>query len=155
MSKSAILWTVARQAPLSMRILQARILEWVAMPSSRGCSQFKEWTRISSLLHWQVGSLPLASPGKPFKCVGFIVFWISDLESELVFEGHLDDFVPNVPPQSLQWVGIHSLLKYEKWQETHFLTRLFIHLWFGLITIAPKSPLSTETLPTSLWLLTH
>ena len=27
---------VARQAPLSMGILQARILEWVAMPSSRG-----------------------------------------------------------------------------------------------------------------------
>ena len=29
------LWTVAHQAPLSMGILQARILEWVAMPSSR------------------------------------------------------------------------------------------------------------------------
>ena len=29
-------WTVSRQAPLSMRILQARILEWVAMPTSRG-----------------------------------------------------------------------------------------------------------------------
>ena len=29
------LWTVARQAPLSMGILQARILEWVAISSSR------------------------------------------------------------------------------------------------------------------------
>ena len=28
-------WPVACQAPLSMKILQARILEWVAMPSSR------------------------------------------------------------------------------------------------------------------------
>ena len=28
-------WTVAHQGPLSMGILQARILEWVAMPSSR------------------------------------------------------------------------------------------------------------------------
>ena len=28
-------WTVACQAPLSVGILQARILEWVAMPSSR------------------------------------------------------------------------------------------------------------------------
>ena len=28
-------WTVAHQAPLSMGILQARILEWVVMPSSR------------------------------------------------------------------------------------------------------------------------
>ena len=31
-------WTVAHQAPLSMGILQARILEWVVMPSSRGSS---------------------------------------------------------------------------------------------------------------------
>ena len=34
-SDSATPWTVACQAPLSMRILWARILEWVAMPSSR------------------------------------------------------------------------------------------------------------------------
>ena len=33
------LWAAACQAPLSMGILQARILEWVAMPSSRGSSQ--------------------------------------------------------------------------------------------------------------------
>ena len=32
-------WTVAHQAPLSMGILQARILEWVTKPSSRGSSQ--------------------------------------------------------------------------------------------------------------------
>ena len=31
-------WTVARQAPLSMGILQARILEWVAISFSRGSS---------------------------------------------------------------------------------------------------------------------
>ena len=35
-SDSATPGTVAHQAPLSMEILQARILEWVAMPSSRG-----------------------------------------------------------------------------------------------------------------------
>ena len=37
-SDSATLWTVAHQAPLSMGILQVKILEWVAMPSSRGSS---------------------------------------------------------------------------------------------------------------------
>ena len=37
-------WTVAHQAPLSMGILQARILEWVAMSSSRGSSQ--PWNQI-------------------------------------------------------------------------------------------------------------
>ena len=36
MSNSVTPWTAACQAPLSMGILQARILEWVAMPSSRG-----------------------------------------------------------------------------------------------------------------------
>ena len=32
------LWIVAHQPPLSMGILKARILEWVAMPTSRGSS---------------------------------------------------------------------------------------------------------------------
>ena len=32
-------WTIAHQAPLPMGILQARILEWVAMPFCRGSSQ--------------------------------------------------------------------------------------------------------------------
>ena len=39
-------WTVVRQAPLSMGILQARILEWIAMPSSRGSSQPRDWTQV-------------------------------------------------------------------------------------------------------------
>ena len=34
-SDSATPWTVAHQAPLSIGILQARVLEWVAMPFSR------------------------------------------------------------------------------------------------------------------------
>ena len=47
-------------------ILQARILEWVAMPSSKGSSLSKgsNWPLLC-LLHWQVGSLPKAPPGKP------------------------------------------------------------------------------------------
>ena len=32
-------WTVACQAPLSMGILQASVLEWVAMHSCRGFSE--------------------------------------------------------------------------------------------------------------------
>ena len=38
-------WTAACQAPLSMGILQARTLEWVAMPSSRGYSQPRDQTK--------------------------------------------------------------------------------------------------------------
>ena len=40
-------WTVARQAPLSMEILQARILEWVAIIFFRGSAQSKDWTQVS------------------------------------------------------------------------------------------------------------
>ena len=47
-------------------ILQARILECVAMPSSRGSSRPRDQTGISyTYLEWQVGCLPLALPGKP------------------------------------------------------------------------------------------
>ena len=45
-------------------ILQARILEWVAIPSSRGPSRSKDRSLVSCLLHWQAGSLLLALPGK-------------------------------------------------------------------------------------------
>ena len=40
-------WTIARQTPLSMGILWARILEWGAMPSSRGSSWPRNWTHVS------------------------------------------------------------------------------------------------------------
>ena len=45
----ATLWTAARQAPLSMGILQARILEWVALLSSRRFSWPRNWTWVSCI----------------------------------------------------------------------------------------------------------
>ena len=45
----ATLWTVAHQAPLSMGILQARLLEWVAIPFSRGSSQLRDQTQVSQV----------------------------------------------------------------------------------------------------------
>ena len=53
-------WTVAHQAPLSMGILQARILEWVAVFFSRGSSRPRDQTGVSwiysngrqILYHW-------------------------------------------------------------------------------------------------------
>ena len=55
-------WIVARQTSLSMEILQARILEWVAMPPSRGSSQPRD--RTPTL---QVDCLPFEPPEKPKK----------------------------------------------------------------------------------------
>ena len=46
-SDSAAPWTAAHQAPFPVGILQARILEWVAMPSSTGSSQPRDWTQVS------------------------------------------------------------------------------------------------------------
>ena len=54
-------WTVAHKAPLSMGILQARTLEWVAMTSSRGSSQPRIKPRSPAL---QVDSLPSEPPRK-------------------------------------------------------------------------------------------
>ena len=39
--------TVAHPAPLSMGIVQARILDWVAISSSRGSSWPRDWTSVS------------------------------------------------------------------------------------------------------------
>ena len=42
-------WTVACQVPLFMGILQVRILEWIAMPFSRGSSQPRDQTQVSCI----------------------------------------------------------------------------------------------------------
>ena len=39
--------TVAHQAPLSMGISQARVLEWVAMPFTRGSSWLRDQIQVS------------------------------------------------------------------------------------------------------------
>ena len=64
------LWTAACQAPLSMGILQARILEWVAMPFSGGSSQ-PGMEPSSPVL--QADSLPTELLGKPISCPQMII----------------------------------------------------------------------------------
>ena len=57
---SAIQLTVAHQAPLSIGILQARILEWLAILCSKESSQGSKPRSPS----WQAESLPSEPPGK-------------------------------------------------------------------------------------------
>ena len=60
----ATLWTAAHQAPQSMGFSRPRILEWIAMPFSRGSSRPRDQTHVSYVyLHWQAGSLPQAPRG--------------------------------------------------------------------------------------------
>ena len=71
----ATLWTVALQAPLSMRF--SRQEYWVGRhflfqrifltQGSNPC--------LLRLLHWQAGSLPLALPGKPERYHSWGLFW--------------------------------------------------------------------------------
>ena len=69
-------------------ILQARILEWVAMPSSRGSSQPRDQTCVSYIyLHCQVGSLPLAQPEKP----SLNLAWFKNSNSTVLVRDEIKD----------------------------------------------------------------
>ena len=64
MLDSATARTIVRQASLSMAILQARMLEWDALPSSKGSAHPGIKSRSPAS---QVDSLPSEPPGKPTK----------------------------------------------------------------------------------------
>ena len=72
-------WNVAHQAPLSIGILQPRILEWVTLSSSRGYSQ----PQRSNPGLWQLQAVSLLSepPEKPdifvFLCLTSLTMTIS------------------------------------------------------------------------------
>ena len=56
-------WTIARQAPLVHGILQARLLEWVAIPCSSICSRPRDRTCVPCT----AGGFFTAEPaGKPY-----------------------------------------------------------------------------------------
>jgi len=48
----ATLWTIAHQAPSAYGILQARVLEWVVVPSPRGSFQPRDQTHVSWISRW-------------------------------------------------------------------------------------------------------
>ena len=48
-------------------ISQARILEWVAMPSSRGSSKPRDWTHISCIGRWILYHWTTCACGKPLR----------------------------------------------------------------------------------------
>ena len=84
-------WTVARQAPLSVEILQARILEWVAISSSRRSSWPRDWTPVS----W------ISSIGK-----WILYYWI-------IWEA------PYIMSKAIKNINVHWCLT--KWNHSHLL----------------------------------
>ena len=108
-------WTVAHQAPLSMGILQAIILEWVARPSSRASSQPRDGTQVSHIAgrfftiwdtreaqeYWN--GYPIPSPGvssQPRKqtrvsCIGgrFFTSWATREALCLIAKGQIRPYI--------------------------------------------------------------
>ena len=63
------LWTVDRQAPLSMGSLQARKVQRVPMPSSRESFWPKDWTWVSCIAGWFFNAEPMGKSSKTIhKC---------------------------------------------------------------------------------------
>ena len=71
-----------------------QILEWVAVPSSRGSSQPRD--RLLCLLHWQAGSSSLAPPGEPFSKCDKRPLRVQDLS--FLFQPHLHSTLPLTHP---------------------------------------------------------
>ena len=85
-------WTVAHQAPLSMGILQARTLDWVAMPSSRGSFQPRDQLQVS--------------------CIAGRFFTIWAIREDLELAPHL-----RLHPVTFQWIMILLTNAYQKYDK--------------------------------------
>ena len=101
--------TETLQAPLSMGF-QARILEWVAMPSSRGPSQPRDGTCISCVSCTTGGFFPAEPPGMPWRLSG-VYFCSSDWELFMGFIQHHKGLmrpyeVPGTERHSVNLVGL-------------------------------------------------
>ena len=86
-------WTVAPQAPLSIGILQARILEWVAMPSSRGSSWPRDQTVSLNLLHWQVDSYHWGHLGSPYMYIYICMYKYLIKLVKICLTGHFKELI--------------------------------------------------------------
>ena len=76
----AVPWTVARQTPLSTRLLQARILEWITILFSGGSSPPRDWTQVSciadSLHKSDHSNINWMRPMEEFSEHGGYIWWV-------------------------------------------------------------------------------
>ena len=89
----------SHQAPLSMGIFQARILEWVVMPSSRGSSQSRDGTQVSHVAGRFVTAEPPISCSRVSdnrSCINS--FFTGSVVDHLTVECHLQLPHPVSPP---------------------------------------------------------
>ena len=121
-------------------ILQARILEWVAMPSSRGSSRPRDGTHVSYIScigrwilyhYWHLGSPPIQIQG----LLKWVYFYMFTTLSPLL-AGHLELHFTR---------GIHLTLRNSlHWQSIPWVSFLLTSLYLLL----PKQRKSASELPT-------
>ena len=90
----ATLWTVAHQAPLSMGTLQARILEWAAVPSSRG--SLRPGIESMSLVSpaWAGGLFTASATWEGPYNAGWCTKWHNPMEGDLATSGKTTEAWP-------------------------------------------------------------
>ena len=124
-------WTVACQAPLSLGILQARILEWIAMPSSRGSSQPRDRTQVSCIA------------GK------FFIIWVT---SKLLLNSHkMKSLKTQVGHSTPRWKLIGNTTQNFPWPFRP-LGFGFPHPWSSAWPLIHSVPTTIASPPHSLWL---
>ena len=92
-------------------ILQARVLQWVAMPSFRSSSQPRDRTRVS---HIAGGNLPSEPPGQPKKIEYFNCCHSGS--GVLAQKCPLEGAVTSGPRRGHTWKGPCPLFSYKKGQ---------------------------------------
>ena len=113
--------------------LQARILEWVAMPSSRGSSQPRDWTHVSCRL--QAVSLPLSHQGSPTELYKngqngkFYIYFTT--KTKKIKKEHQDSTV------DVNLVGLQLLWVHKNESSSYKYAHIHIHksfsIWFSII----------------------
>ena len=91
-------------------VLQAKILEWVAIPFSRGSSQLRDQTCISCIDGWILS--PLSQQGSPDKDTAAAAAAAKSLQSCPILCDPIDSSPPGSPvsgilqARTLEWVAI-------------------------------------------------
>ena len=112
-------------------IFQARILEWIAVPSSRGSFWLRRQTCLFCLLHWQVGSLRrvlLRSPS--FYYVLFFVYGLYFVEEFSLSTKYVPGFIMRYLMWS--WLIFKALINI---QSVFFLKSLFHSPWYYIVFV--------------------
>ena len=142
------------------RILQARILEWVSIPFSRGSSWPRDWTWVSCIgstffTIWSTTQMvQLSGPLVQFQIncsisnqLAYFYIFVTKAACFLVSKCLLVSL-----DYSNQWPQL-SGLKQLKWNLWQFLEPAFQNQGVNRAMLPPKAPEVNPTLPLSLWCL--